>query len=67
MCAIMDEISRDRANEAAMEAARRTARLRNLQIAQAMIHDGKLTLEDIAKYSGLAIEEVRLLADGQTA
>lgn len=38
-----------------------------IQIARNMIEDGKLTLEDIARYSELSLEKIKELADRKTA
>ena len=32
-----------------------------------MLDDGKLSFEDIAKYSGLTLDEVKALAEGKPA
>ena len=55
MCKIVEELRED----ARMEERR--------QFAISMIKDGKLSFEDIAKYSGLTLEEVKALAEGMTA
>lgn len=55
MCDILDEMR----NEAALN-----ARIEN---AKKMIEDGKLSVEDIAKYSSLSIEKVRELAGNKSA
>ena len=59
MCEIMDKISRKAADEADRE--------RMIKNAQAMLDDGKLSFEDIAKYSGLTLDEVKALAEGKPA
>ncbi len=55
MCKIVEELR----EEARIEAKRQTA--------LSMIEDGKLSFEDIAKYSGLTLEEVKALAEGKPA
>ena len=40
---------------------------RAIENAKKMIAGGKLTLEEIAEYSGLSLEKVRELADKRTA
>ena len=59
MCEIMDKISRKAADEATRE--------KQIQIAMSMLDDGKLSFEDIAKYSGLTLDEVKALAEGKPA
>lgn len=39
----------------------------SIKIALRMINDGQLTLEKIAEYSGLSIEQVKELAAGKPA
>lgn len=51
MCRVMEEMRNE------------TAELRSVEIAQQMIQDGKLSLEEIARYSMLAIERVKELAN----
>lgn len=55
MCKIVEELR----EEARIEAKRQTA--------LSMIEDGKLSFEDIAKYSGLTLEEVKALTEGKPA
>ena len=55
MCKIMEDL-----NEKAVHDNR-------IHIAMSMINDGKLSFEDIAKYSGLTLEEVKALAEGKPA
>ena len=55
MCKIVEEL-RDEAE-----------RERMVKNAQAMLDDGKLSFEDIAKYSGLTLDEVKALAEGKPA
>ncbi len=55
MCKVMEDMR----NEAARE--------KSVEIALAMIEDGKLSLELIAKYSGLTLEEVEELARKKSA
>ena len=50
MCKMMEDMRK----EADLEA--------RISMAQNMIQDGKLSLEDIAKYSQLSLEEVKELA-----
>ena len=51
MCRVMEEMRNE------------TAELRSIEIAQQMIQDGKLSLEEIARYSMLALERVKELAN----
>ena len=55
MCEAMDRIAAKRAVETRIENALK------------MIARGKLTLEEIAEYSGLSLEKVKELADKRTA
>ncbi len=48
----------------AMDDMRNDVRIEN---ARKMIDDGKLSLDDIARYSGLSIEKIRELAGNKTA
>ena len=59
MCEIMNKLNEKAAKEA----------VRNNQIntALSMIKTGKLTFEEIALCSGLTLEEVKALAEGQPA
>ena len=57
MCKVMEDMR----NEAAANAAMRKA----MDIAISMINDGKLALEDIAKYTSLPIADVQKLAELQ--
>ncbi|SDA31441.1 hypothetical protein SAMN02910447_03393 [Ruminococcus sp. YE71] len=59
MCKIVEELRDEARNEARMEEKQ--------QIAISMIKDGKLSFENIAKYSGLTLDEVKALAEGMTA
>ena len=59
MCDILDEMR----NEASTK-ARNETRIEN---ALKMINSGKLSLEDIAEFSGLTIEKVRELAGNKSA
>ena len=59
MCEVMDRIAEKRAAEAAYN--------RSVENALSMIADGELSLEKIAKYSGLSLEKVKELADKRTA
>ncbi len=63
MCKIVEEIRK----EAALEAAIKAAREKQLQVAKAFIALGKLTFEEIAQCSGLTLEEVKALAEGKPA
>ena len=55
MCEAMDRIAEKRAMETRIENA------------LSMIADGQLSLEKIAQYSGLTLEEVKELADKRSA
>ena len=55
MCEIMDNLYKKKAKED------------RKQMVVEMLKDGKLSYEDIAKYSGLTLEEVKALAEGQPA
>ena len=59
MCEAMDRIAEKRAAEAAYN--------RSVENALSMIADGQLSLEKIAQYSGLTLEEVKELADKRSA
>ena len=67
MCKIMEEISSKAAREAAHEAAREATRETQIKNALSMLDGGKLSFEDIAKYSGLTLDEVKALAEGRPA
>ena len=54
MCKMMEDMRKEAAKEADLEA--------RISMAQNMLRDGKLSLEDIAKYSQLSLEEVKELA-----
>ena len=60
MCRAMEEMR----NEAAREAAVKAAHERSAENAKTMLESGKLTYEEIAKFSSLPLEEVKAL-DGQ--
>ena len=52
----------------AMEEMRdETARKKAIEIALKMLSGGKLNMEEIAEYSGLTIDEVKELANKQSA
>ena len=55
MCDILDEMK----NEAKLE--------NKIETAQKMIKAGKLSLEEIAEYSGLSLDKVRELAGNKSA
>ena len=55
MCDILDEMK----NEAKLE--------NKIETAQKMIKAGKLSLEEIAEYSGLSLDKVRKLAGNKSA
>ena len=55
MCEILDEMRKEAENKRATEIAIR------------MIKDGKISLEEIAGYSGLSIDKVRELAGDKSA
>ena len=55
MCDILDEMRNEAKNDLRIE------------IAQEMINSGKLSLEDVAAFSGLSIEKVRELAGNKSA
>lgn len=59
MCDILDEMK----NEARAEAALKT----RIENAKKMIESEKLSLEEIAEFSGLSIEKVRELAGNKSA
>ena len=55
MCEILDEMRKEAVFKAACENAKE------------MLKDGKLSLEEIARYSGLSIDKVRELAGDKSA
>ncbi len=55
MCKVMEDMRNETINH------------RNIEVAEAMIKDGNLTLELIAKYSGLPLKKVEELAGGKPA
>ena len=59
MCEAMDRIAEKRAAEVAYN--------RSVENALSMIADGQLSLEKIAQYSGLTLNEVKELADKRSA
>ena len=59
MCEIMNKLSE--------KAAREADRNRQIEIALTMIKDGELSVDKIALYSGLTVEEVKALAEGKPA
>lgn len=59
MCEIMNKLSE--------KAAREADRNRQIEVALTMIKDGELSFEKIALYSGLTVEEVKVLAEGKPA
>ena len=63
MCKIVEELRDEARNEGRAEARKEHM----IKTAQAMIDDGKLSFEDIAKYSGLSLDEVKALAEGRPA
>ena len=58
MCKLLEDMRNETAREAAQEAALSTARENALR----MIKDGQLSLETIAKYVNLPLEEIKALA-----
>ena len=63
MCEIMNKLNEKAANEAAEKAAREE----KIKMAVALIEDGTLSFEKIAKIAELSLEEVKALAEGQPA
>ena len=63
MCEIMNKLNEKAAKEAAEKAAHQT----KIQNALSMIKKGKLDFNEIAEYTGLTLEEVKALAEGQPA
>ena len=59
MCKIVEEIKN--------EAAEKAAHMKQLEMAKALIDDGTLPFEKIAKCSGLTLDEVKSLAEGKPA
>lgn len=55
MCKMMEDMREEAAKKADLEARK--------SVALDMIRDGKLPLEDIAKYSKLSLDKVKELAD----
>lgn len=55
MCKIMEDLSN------------KAARDKQIEIAKAMIDDGTLSFEQVARISGLTLEEVKALAEGKPA
>ena len=55
MCKVMEDVKNEAAKEKAMAVAKR------------MVADGILTLEKIAEYVGLSLDEVKKLKAGQNA
>ncbi len=49
------------------QAAREAVKAKSVEVALIMISDGKLSLDLIAKYSGLTLEEVESLSKKQSA
>ena len=58
MCKAFEDLAEKRANERVLEEKR--------DVAVRMIADGKLSVEEISRYSGLPISEVEDLANLQT-
>ncbi|MBR6100983.1 MAG: hypothetical protein IKH78_09505 [Ruminococcus sp.] len=54
-------------NKLSEKAAREADRNRQIEVALTMIKDGELSFEKIALYSGLTVEEVKVLAEGKPA
>ena len=54
---------KEAAEEAAKEAAKKADLEARKSVAHNMIRDGKLPLEDIAKYSKLSLDEVKELTE----
>lgn len=59
MCKIMEDLNRKAAKEAANE--------KQKKIAISMIEKGKLSYEEISEYTGLTVDEVKTLAEGEPA
>ena len=59
MCKIMEDLNQKAAKEAADE--------KQKNIAISMIEKGKLSYEEISEYTGLTVDEVKTLAEGETA
>ena len=59
VCEIMERLNKEASEEAVYAKCKENA--------IKMIEDGKLSYDDIAKYSGLSLEEVRALAEGKPA
>ena len=55
MCDVLDEMKKEAVEKA------------NVEHALAMLNSGKLSLEEIAEFSGLSIEKVRELAGNKSA
>lgn len=67
MCRIVEEEVRREREKGEKIGEERGVKKANIRTALSMIKKGVLTLEDIAEYSGLPIEEVRKLAEKHTA
>ena len=69
MCKAVEELVEKRAVEMVEEMVEKRADERAMEekkdIASRMIADGKLSIEDIAKYAGLSVEEVEQLAESK--
>ncbi|MGN8774226.1 hypothetical protein [Candidatus Weimeria sp. HCP3S3_B5] len=63
MCKAMEDMR----NEAAREAARESARENTLQIANNMLGMKKFTYEDIARATGLTVDEIKELDSKKSA
>lgn len=61
MCKVMEELMAEREKEIIKETAKKTAQEKANEMAKKMLKDGKLSLETIADYSGLTVEEVKEL------
>ena len=67
MCKIMEDLNNKAAKEAAAIAAKEADHNARKLNALTMIKIGKLSFEEIALYSGLTVDEVKTLAEGETA
>lgn len=57
MCKVMEDMRREAFEEGQIEGERK----RTINIAKKMLADSTLTLEKIAEYAGLSLEEIRKL------
>lgn len=66
MCKVMEDMRKESLKEGIRRGIRRGIKESAINVAQKMLADGTITLEKIAEFAGLSIDEVKKLEAGQT-